>query len=333
MELAGLVLDYLKALAWPAVVLLLGFLFRRQISALLGDVEEFSALGASVRLAKRAEEAEKASLALPDRVQHESPDHYPAEEGVEVGDVAVPHLRPGGLRGTLVSADVVSVLRAWHELEESARRAAVLLGLELRSAARPLAVVEAMRRRDWVSPETVKLAQELTVARDELVHRTVDISNATAASLVDSIDQLTSIIRVAVNHHGGGEVDQAADGPSGGWTPELAHEMVSRLDARGNHVQIATLAYAAHHGGHAPRSVVYRLGQYPATRSLKGFTRPVNSIMDELVHSGLAPSVLENPMQPVYDVSKASFQQAQGFRMPADAAEAFAQVLPPPVVE
>jgi hypothetical protein len=124
----------------------------------------------------------------------------------------------------------------------------------------------------------------------------------------------------------------------GGWTPELAQELVDRLAKRGRSVQAATLAYEAHHGGYAPRRAVYHLGKFMADRRLNGFTRPVNAVVREMVDEGLLPAGAVNPMEPQYDPARLSFQQAQSFAMgsdPASAAElaeVFAQVLQAPDV-
>jgi len=186
MKVAELVLSYLRVLAWPAVVISLGFLFRNQISALIGRVEEASAFGASFRLAKRAEQAEKASFSSPDRVT--------ARSGVPAGEESEP-------RPVLATEEVVDVLRAWQELEETARRAGDQMGVANRHRPLPVFIAERMAANGWVSSDTVRLARELTQARNELIHENVDVSSATARSLVQSIETLRSIFQVALNNH------------------------------------------------------------------------------------------------------------------------------------
>jgi PcrA/UvrD helicase-like protein len=62
MEWARLILDYLKVLAWPVVVITLGFIFRRAITRLIDRIRRGRAAGIEVELDQTAEvllEAEK----------------------------------------------------------------------------------------------------------------------------------------------------------------------------------------------------------------------------------------------------------------------------------
>lgn len=327
---AEIVLEYFRVLIWPIVVLFLGLLFKRQISALLGRVEEVSAFGASATLTKQALQAEETSLALPDlaSVDDEAGSSRAEDEKLSAssGTEAAERRNESG-----ETADAVGVLRAWSDLEDATRQAADLLNLDPPRRPTVRTVVEEMRVRGWVGEATAQLASELTEARNALVHSAAAIPKTTAYSLIQSIERLTAVVRAVITDHGGGEAEQELAAPRAAWTEPLAQVLVDRLRRRGLKPQLATLAFAAHHGGRAPREIVYRLAGYPPNRSLKGFTRPVNSAMEEMVRERVAPEGLSNPMAPLYDVTSASFQRAQGFRMTPDAVDAFAAVLQDPM--
>lgn len=112
-----------------------------------------------------------------------------------------------------------------------------------------------------------------------------------------------------------------------GWTPVAAAELYRRLVIAGNHVQAGTILAETQSDGWCDRSQVYRLGRFPADRSLKGFTRPVARLRQVLEQEGVLLPDAANPMQPVYDAADGT-QKADGFRMPAELVPVFRQGLP-----
>lgn len=162
----------------------------------------------------------------------------------------------------------------------------------------------------------------MSLMRKQIVLDVEDLEPAVLAEIEVAIDAI-------ITRTSGHEPDPTA---VGGWTAALVRELVDRLAKRGRPVQIRTLAYAAHHEGFAPRAVVYSLGGYAADRRLNGFTKPTNAIMREMIEEGLLPADAANPMEPRYDPARLSFQQAQGFDMPAEVAAVFAEVLDAPPV-
>jgi hypothetical protein len=163
----------------------------------------------------------------------------------------------------------------------------------------------------------------MSLVRKQIVLDVEDLEPAVLAEIEAAID---AILTRASDH----EPDPDA---VGGWTATLVRELVDRLNKRGRPVQVHTLAYEAHHDGFAPRAVVYSLGGYAADRRLNGFTKPTNAIVREMIEEGLLPADATNPMEPRYDPARLSFQQAQGFSMPADVAAVFAEVLEAPPVQ
>ncbi|MCU7722472.1 hypothetical protein ODJ79_01975 [Actinoplanes sp. KI2] len=92
--------------------------------------------------------------------------------------------------------------------------------------------------------------------------------------------------------------EQAAHG---GWTGASRTLLLSRLTAAGANVVAQSFAAALASGGYVTRDKVYELGNYPADRVLKGFTRPINRIVAEMRASGEIPSDAVDPFVPAYD--------------------------------
>lgn len=105
---------------------------------------------------------------------------------------------------------------------------------------------------------------------------------------------------------------------STGWTYEAYEQVMAGLLSK-SYVQAAAIMEAIKGGtGYVTRDDVYALGKYPETRTLKGFTRPVNRVTADLVDSGLLPEDAEDLLRPDYDPAVKSFQRAKGFFVPME---------------
>lgn len=102
-----------------------------------------------------------------------------------------------------------------------------------------------------------------------------------------------------------------------GWTARSLGMLLRRLSTEGP-VQEAVIRLAAEQGGFVSREEVYELGEYDAERSLRGFTRPVSRIAQELRDAGVVPDNAVDVLLPVYDPTISSFQKASGFRIPQE---------------
>lgn len=103
-----------------------------------------------------------------------------------------------------------------------------------------------------------------------------------------------------------------------GWNKEAYIDVLTKLLSR-HHVQVAVIFEAIKNGtGYVSRDKVYELGNYPATRSLKGFTRPVNRFTADAVEAGLLEEDADDLLTPDYDPNVSSFQRAMGFRVPME---------------
>ena len=87
---------------------------------------------------------------------------------------------------------------------------------------------------------------------------------------------------------------------TGGWDTHSVGFLLQSLDAQAP-VQAATVRLAAQQGGFASREQVYELGQYNDERSLRGFTRPVNRIVQEMRAQGRLPDGALDVLSTRYD--------------------------------
>lgn len=109
-----------------------------------------------------------------------------------------------------------------------------------------------------------------------------------------------------------------AEVPSTGWTLDAWTEAMQGLLDK-HFVQATIITEAVKNGtGYIDREAVYRIAGYPADRSLKGFTRPVNRIMQNLVEKGVLPEDAEDLLAPKYDDTVKGYQRALGFQVPLE---------------
>jgi len=109
-----------------------------------------------------------------------------------------------------------------------------------------------------------------------------------------------------------------ADVETTGWTVDLYTEAMAGLLSKYG-VQAHAIKSAIQGGtGFISREEVYKIGSYPESRSLKGFTRPVNRIMERLTEAGKLPEDAEDLLVPDYDPAVKGYQRARGFRVPME---------------
>jgi hypothetical protein len=102
-----------------------------------------------------------------------------------------------------------------------------------------------------------------------------------------------------------------------GWTARELNSLLRRLVTIAP-VQEATIRLAGQQGGYVSREDVYRLGEYEPDRQLKGFTRPVNRLVQELRNSGELPDDAADALSPVYETMSYGFGRVDGFRVPEE---------------
>jgi hypothetical protein len=102
-----------------------------------------------------------------------------------------------------------------------------------------------------------------------------------------------------------------------GWTARTLSSLLRRL-ATVAPVQEATIRLAGQQGGYVSREDVYRIGEYEPGRQLKGFTRPVNRLVQDLRDAGELPDEAADALSPVYDKMSYGFGRVDGFQVPEE---------------
>lgn len=108
------------------------------------------------------------------------------------------------------------------------------------------------------------------------------------------------------------EIDQES-----GWTRESLAVLLRQLAVQAP-VQEASIRFAVQNDGFIARDDVYRLGEYDPDRQLKGFTRPVNRIVQKLRDAGEIPEDAADVLVPVYDQGDYGFGWVDGFQVPSE---------------
>ncbi|QGN48626.1 hypothetical protein GKC29_18525 [Micromonospora sp. WMMC415] len=104
---------------------------------------------------------------------------------------------------------------------------------------------------------------------------------------------------------------------NGGWDPDAVTYLLDRL-AREAPRQAIVLLKAAQQGGYVSRSQVYELTHFPQERSLRGFTRPFNRIVQLMREEGVLPEEAVDVFWAVYNDESPSFGVAAGFQIHDD---------------
>ena len=113
-----------------------------------------------------------------------------------------------------------------------------------------------------------------------------------------------------------GFIRSLAISSSGGWTRATMAALMDRLASEGP-VQHACIALAATQDGFVTRDQVYELGDFDASRTLRGFTRPVRRIAQVFRDRAMIPPEAVEVLEAEYD-SSVSYVQAAGFRVPSE---------------
>ncbi|WP_353807872.1 hypothetical protein [Agromyces sp. SYSU T00194] len=179
MEIAELVLAYIKVLVWPLVVVLALLLFRRQFARMFGRVIEARGFGAMLKLTEDVAEAAEVSESLPELA--EAPE-LPSE--------------PAG-SGPLPEDQAGRMLFAWNRLESAAVLTARRLGLSPMASLNLGVLARELQDRDLVGAKTANLMRDLQGVRNKLVHASVDlhVGEGFADDFVDALGNLERVLR------------------------------------------------------------------------------------------------------------------------------------------
>jgi len=106
------------------------------------------------------------------------------------------------------------------------------------------------------------------------------------------------------------------------WSPIAVQSLWQRLEGA-YPAQTASMTEAAYSRGRLPRHRVYELAGYASERSLRGFTRPIRRVTQQLVDEGLIDADAPWPLQAWYPRPG----EATWFLMPPDVAAAIRHLL------
>ncbi|WP_285610949.1 PIN-like domain-containing protein [Actinokineospora globicatena] len=154
-------------------------------------------------------------------------------------------------------------------------------------------LVNEMRARCDTTLYMIRPAQLLELAKSELA---VEVSSESVKD-VDRVDAYTA----------------RRESPKfGGWTEEAVDALLMRLHAE-RPVQAAVLVEASVGSGFVSRDRVYEIAEYPPGRSLRGFTKPINRITQDLKDDGQLSEDAVDILSAVY--SHDTPTQAAGFEI------------------
>lgn len=103
----------------------------------------------------------------------------------------------------------------------------------------------------------------------------------------------------------------------GGWSQEALTYLLNRLTNEAPQ-QAVVLVAAASQDGYVARSQVYEIAGYPEERSLRGFTRPFNRIVQIMRDQGTLPDEAVDLFWAVYNEDSPAFGVAAGFQIHDD---------------
>jgi hypothetical protein len=107
--------------------------------------------------------------------------------------------------------------------------------------------------------------------------------------------------------------EDGQEGVRTGWTKRLLNQLLETLSSVGP-VQEAAIRVAGRQGGYISRAELYALGEYEPERQLKGFTRPVNRLVQQLRDSAELSADATDVLLPVYDKMSYGSGWVDGFR-------------------
>ncbi|MEA5450438.1 hypothetical protein VB780_17790 [Leptolyngbya sp. CCNP1308] len=195
MEIAKLILEYIKVLAWPFVILIVIFIFRRQIESLIKRLEKVDLPGEiSLSLREEIFEAKK----LSDKVIAESPP--PKARGVERLPLTEANLRmiQLGLRPSPSGLNV-NYYRDIAETDPNLALAGLRLEVDvlLKNLAQGFNV--AITPTDSRSRLVRKLQDSgaITLQQEKLIQKILQLSNAAVHGMVISSYEASEIINTA----------------------------------------------------------------------------------------------------------------------------------------
>lgn len=207
MDVARLVLDYLRVITWPLIVLVCVLLFRKQLAVLIGRIKKFSGFGIDVEMESRARRVGPASEAMPElaAAAKGSAHEFSISAVIPLAGAAnenapAPQPIEGNRQGDGVY-QVGRVLSAWADVNSVAATLSEQLGQPPGRAVNVQGVVEKLKKQDRISDEAVDVVRELQQIRNQLIQDpNVVLTTDAADSLLNAIRNLVGALTHISTH-------------------------------------------------------------------------------------------------------------------------------------
>lgn len=185
----AIVVELVKALAWPVVVVILGLAAKPILKGVVDRVRRVSAGDKSIELDEVPKPPQLEPPKQPDQKQLPPPKENPPPQ--------LEPEQPAPAEPDLLNYDATAaVINAWARLVETMRREAIRLELLAPSDGNvtPGAVLDRLRQRNVVSPETAQQIQALMKIRNELAHGRTLITRPAAEQYVVTVEAMIQAI-------------------------------------------------------------------------------------------------------------------------------------------
>lgn len=181
--IANAVIGLLEALAWPVAVVIIAFLFRKELREAFRRLSRLKYRGLEADFGRELEKAEEEaeSGVLPSVTE---------ERQLLEGPTDVSHF----LDVAEVSPQA-AVLVAWPEVEEAVWKASERIGLDIPQRTPPFRLMRFMVEKEAITPEMRGLYNRLRRLRNEAAHaQDFEISTDEAERYVQLVDRLTGYL-------------------------------------------------------------------------------------------------------------------------------------------
>lgn len=179
LDIGRLFVDLIKAVAWPAAVVILVMAFRKPLHNLLPRLRKASGYGWLFEWAEEVRQVAEESAELPDL-------ESAPESAERSGDGAPP--RESGAEGEGV------MLAAWRQLEQASVDAAARAGLSYKG--RNIGIIfEQLGERGLVSDHAQTVARTLQKLRNVMVHHGLTYSGGAENNFVTAVSNLERVVR------------------------------------------------------------------------------------------------------------------------------------------
>ena len=159
----NVLVELVKALAWPITILVIVLLFKRELSLLQGRLSEFRYGNFAAKFAEQLDKVEEdASRSVVQTRELPPPSESRAEQQNAIRDEI--------LRIATVSPRA-AVSEAWRHLELAMDSAAQSLGFDQRGAVSRPRLIRLLAEQGLLDTEAVQLYESLRRMRNEAVHR------------------------------------------------------------------------------------------------------------------------------------------------------------------